>query len=73
MSRSFVCLCAWQSLENEGLSAEYSCQFRQVAVEPVHPSHGRRDLLSGDNADGSCLIESAVLHDHCCYCFSYGH
>jgi hypothetical protein len=44
-----------------------------VAVR-LHPSHGRFTLLPvGSDADGPCLIEPAVLCNHCGYCQSYGH
>ena len=40
----------------------------------LHPSHGRFALLpAGSDADGPCLIEPAVLCNHCGYCQSYGH
>lgn len=40
----------------------------------LHPSHGRFTLLpAGSDADGPCLIEPAVLCNHCGYCQSYGH
>jgi hypothetical protein len=59
--------------ENGGLSVGRSGQPRQVAVERCHPSHGRCELPSGADADGPCLIEPAVMCDHCGYCLSYGH
>lgn len=40
----------------------------------LHPSHGRFTLLpAGSDADGPCLIEPAVMCNHCGYCQSYGH
>jgi hypothetical protein len=38
-----------------------------------HASHGRFQLLRSGDADGACLIEPAVLCNHCGYCLSYGH
>lgn len=59
--------------EHEGVSAERPGQPRLVAVEQCHPSHGRCELPSGAETDGPCLIEPAVMCDHCGYCLSYGH
>lgn len=39
----------------------------------LHASHGTFTLPVGADADGPCLIESAVLCTHCGYCRSYGH
>lgn len=45
-----------------------------TAAIRLHPSHGRFTLLAaGSDADGPCLIEPAVLCNHCGYCQSYGH
>jgi hypothetical protein len=38
-----------------------------------HPSHGMFVLPVGSDADGPCLIEPAVMCNHCGYCKSYGH
>jgi hypothetical protein len=46
------------------------------APEPhssFHPSHLRFTLLRSGDEDGACLIEPAVLCNHCGYCLSYGH
>ena len=39
----------------------------------AHPSHGMFPVLSGADADGPCIIEPAVMCNHCGYCKSYGH
>jgi hypothetical protein len=39
-----------------------------------HPSHGRFAIVRGDQHDeGVCLIEPAVVCNHCGYCQSWGH
>ena len=39
-----------------------------------HPSQTLvRVLAGGDQGDGTCLIEPAVICNHCGYCQSYGH
>lgn len=40
----------------------------------AHPSHGMFAMLpAGSDSDGPCLIEPAVMCNHCGYCKSYGH
>jgi hypothetical protein len=38
-----------------------------------HPSHDMFVLPVGSDSDGPCLIEPAVMCNHCGYCRSYGH
>ena len=38
-----------------------------------HASHTMFVLPTGSDADGPCIIEPAVLCNHCGYCKSYGH
>jgi hypothetical protein len=38
-----------------------------------HVSHGMFVLAVGSDGDGPCLIEPAVMCNHCGYCKSYGH
>jgi hypothetical protein len=38
-----------------------------------HASHAMFVLPVGSDADGPCLIEPAVMCNHCGYCKSYGH
>jgi hypothetical protein len=53
-----------------------------AAPEPVpgvmpsshrHASHAMFLLPEGADTDGPCLIEPAVMCNHCGYCKSYGH
>lgn len=39
----------------------------------LHASHGMFTLPAGADTDGPCLIEPAVMCNHCGYCKSYGH
>ena len=43
------------------------------ALAPLHASHGMFALPAGMDTDGPCLIEPAVMCNHCGYCKSYGH
>ena len=47
------------------------------AFAPSHPvSHASHRLLlvpDGSDGDGPCVIEPAVMCNHCGYCKSYGH
>jgi hypothetical protein len=47
------------------------------AAEPPrlqrHASHAMFVLPEGSDSDGPCLIEPAVMCNHCGYCKSYGH
>jgi len=38
-----------------------------------HSSHATFRLPVGSDAEGPCLIEPAVICNHCGYCKSYGH
>ena len=38
-----------------------------------HPSHLTFTVPSGADADGPCIIEPAVMCNHCGYCKSMGH
>jgi len=44
-----------------------------VAQPLRHASHGMFVLPVGTDSDGPCLIEPAVMCNHCGYCKSYGH
>jgi hypothetical protein len=39
----------------------------------LHASHGMFTVPAGAESDGSCIIEPAVMCNHCGYCKSYGH
>ena len=59
--------------------ARHSGETSQPAARPVpaffhlHASHGMFTLPAGADTDGPCLIEPAVMCNHCGYCKSYGH
>ena len=40
---------------------------------PSHPSHLTLAVLSGADIEGPCIIEPAVMCNHCGYCKSMGH
>jgi hypothetical protein len=48
-------------------------------LEPSHPSHASHPshltlaVLSGADIEGPCIIEPAVMCNHCGYCKSMGH
>ncbi len=45
-----------------------------MSVTPhAHPSHGILSVLAGSEMDGPCIIEPAVMCNHCGYCKSMGH
>ena len=39
----------------------------------VHPSHGLFIVPAGSDMEGPCIIEPAVMCNHCGYCKSLGH
>jgi hypothetical protein len=54
----------------------------QAAFDPLpltsmaphsHPSHGILTVPAGAEMDGPCIIEPAVICNHCGYCQSMGH
>ena len=59
--------------------ARHAGQALSPAPPPVpaffhlHASHGMFTLPAGADTDGPCLIEPAVMCNHCGYCKSYGH
>ncbi len=48
-------------------------QASPAAVYRQHASHGLLPVLAGADTDGPCIIEPAVMCNHCGYCKSYGH
>lgn len=38
-----------------------------------HASHALLAIVAGGEGDGACIIEPAVLCNHCGYCQSFGH
>jgi hypothetical protein len=58
--------------------ARHSDDMRQplqadVAMHKHHASHLMFRLEADPGAEGRCLIESAVMCNHCGYCKSLGH
>jgi hypothetical protein len=45
----------------------------EPALAQFHPSHGMFRVSAGADSDGPCIIEPAVMCNHCGYCKSYGH
>jgi hypothetical protein len=56
-----------------GVSAGEAAQPLAGAVLRLHASHGMFTLPAGADTDGPCLIEPAVMCNHCGYCKSWGH
>ena len=55
-------------------SAAMSEAVAQVLLSPLpHASHSMFILPTGTDAGGPCLIEPAVMCNHCGYCKSLGH
>ena len=56
-------------------SGAYALSHRAPSAPPApsHPSHLLLVLPTGSDTDGPCLIEPAVMCNHCGYCKSYGH
>jgi hypothetical protein len=48
-------------------------QSRPPAAPRFHPSHAVLAVLAGSEMDGPCIIEPAVMCNHCGYCKSMGH
>ena len=59
--------------------ARHTGQAARPAPQPdpafvhLHASHGMFTLPAGADTDGPCIIEPAVMCNHCGYCKSYGH
>ena len=59
--------------------ARHTAAASQPAPRPVpaffhlHASHGMFTLPAGADGEGPCIIEPAVMCNHCGYCKSYGH
>lgn len=56
-----------------GVFAGAFAQPPAAAVVQLHASHGTFTLPAGVDTDGPCLIEPAVMCNHCGYCKAYGH
>jgi hypothetical protein len=67
-----------RSLVREAIAREtgYAPGPVPAAARPMfhlHASHGLFPLPAGADTDGPCIIEPAVMCNHCGYCKSYGH
>ena len=58
-------------VHHEGMSQESVPGVASVSRR--HASHAMFMLPEGSDTDGPCLIEPAVMCNHCGYCKSYGH
>jgi hypothetical protein len=65
--RDVIARYAGQESTSDTRAAEPSRLLRQ------HSSHAMFVLPVGSDSDGPCLIEPAVMCNHCGYCKSYGH
>ena len=64
---------AGSRLQPEGASGPGGFRLEAEGRGPAHISHGMFRVLDGSQADGPCIIEPAVMCNHCGYCKSYGH
>jgi hypothetical protein len=58
--------------------ASHAGDQRAAAAVPgqvvrLHASHALFAIEAGAEMDGPCIIEPAVMCNHCGYCKSYGH
>ena len=59
--------------QHMGTAARAAAQPSAASLR-LHPSHGLfAALTDGAADDGPCVIEPAVMCNHCGYCKSYGH
>lgn len=56
-----------------GPAASMTDVGRVFSAPASHASHGMLVVPSGADADGPCIIEPAVICNHCGYCKSMGH
>jgi hypothetical protein len=56
-----------------GLAAGAPVETSLTTAARLHPSHGMLTVAAGADVEGPCLIEPAVMCNHCGYCKSYGH
>jgi hypothetical protein len=54
-------------------AADASEQGTPPGLPRFHPSHGILTVPAGSEMDGPCIIEPAVMCNHCGYCKSMGH
>jgi hypothetical protein len=60
------------AIARHGTAPPEAPQWRSVAPQG-HPSHGILTVPAGSELDGPCIIEPAVMCNHCGYCKSMGH
>ena len=60
-------------IARHGASAAPETKQPGTAESHLHPSHVMFALPADPRAEGRCLIEPAVMCNHCGYCKSYGH
>jgi hypothetical protein len=62
-----------EAIARHGASTSQPAPRQVPAFFHLHASHGTFTLPAGADTDGPCLIEPAVMCNHCGYCKSYGH
>jgi hypothetical protein len=62
-----------EAIARHGAGASQAAPRPAPAFFHLHASHGMFTLPAGADTDGPCLIEPAVMCNHCGYCKSYGH
>jgi hypothetical protein len=62
-----------EAIARHGAGASHLAPRPAPAFFHLHASHGMFTLPAGAETGGPCLIEPAVMCNHCGYCKSYGH
>ena len=67
-----------RALVRAAIANHASGSQRSVSAVPgqavrLHSSHALFAVAAGDELDGRCIVEPAVMCNHCGYCKSYGH
>ena len=65
-----------RALVHETIDRDFSSSGDVPGLSPsgdTDASHVCLALPNGTDIDGSCMIEPAVICNHCGYCKSYGH
>jgi hypothetical protein len=60
------------AIARHGQAGSYPATLTAMAPTS-HPSHGILTVPAGSEMDGPCIIEPAVMCNHCGYCKSMGH
>ena len=62
------------AIARQGVASTHElAQAPGVSAPHLHASHAMFTLSVDPQAEGRCLIEPAVMCNHCGYCKSYGH